>query len=366
MSFDISRRNLLNTIGAAGAAGLASGLPFTREALAQKVQLTAVMWGGPWLEGSKAAAALQSKHDVRWELHTGGSAAIMPKIKAAWPNAPYDFVAQFSPQFITWEQEGWSEPITKEEIPNLKDVPDELIYKGKDGSILAVPLSVSATFFAYRKDICPFPIKKMEDLLDPRLKGKVNLRSATQGSNTNIVHYALANGGSVDNLEPGWEFLKKLAKSGNVGRFSNTEVEFINSLTSGECVAGFSNIGNWGKVAEQFPVEFLILDKKQAPGFQAGLFVEGFCILKSSKYKKEAKEFINSFIGAQANTAYNKPLNMAPPNSKSEATQLAKNIVFKTKEELTSNSIQYNWQLMADQLKTSIERFEKEIIPLTK
>lgn len=366
MNSDISRRRFLNAIGGVGAAGLASGLPFTRDALAQKVSLTGVMWGGPWLEGAKAAAALQNKYDVKWELHTGGSAAIQPKIKAAWPNPPYDFVTQFSPQFITWDREGWPEPITKAEMPALNDIPDDLIFKGKNGQILAIPLSISSTFFGYRKDICPFPIKTMQDLLDPRLKGKLNMRSATQGQNNNMVHYAIGNGGSVDNLEPGWEFLKKLAKTGNIGRFSNTEVEFINSLTSGECVAGFSNIGNWGKVAEQFPVEFLILDKKDAPGFQAGLLIEGFLILNTSKYKKESKEFINSFISPEGNTVYNKPMNMAPPNSKSQSTDLAKKIVFPTKADLDKYSIRYNWELLSQQGTASIERFEKEIVPLTK
>jgi putative spermidine/putrescine transport system substrate-binding protein len=365
MAFNISRRRFLNaTAMAAGAAGLA--LPWGREARAQKVQLIGVMWGGPWLEGAKAATALQTKYDIKWELHTGGSAAIQPKIKAAWPNPPYDFVTQFSPQFITWEREGWPEPVTKEEMPNLKDIPDDLIYKGKNGQILAIPLSVSAVFFAYRKDLVPFPIKKMEDLLDPRLKGKLNLRDATQGQNNNMVHYAIANGGSVDNLEPGWEFLKKLAKTGNIGRFAKTEVDFINSLTSGETVAGFSNIGNWGKVAEKFPVEFLIRDKKEAPGFQAGLLVEGFCILKTSKHKKEVKEFINHFIGAEASTVYNKPMNMAPPNSKSQSTDLAKKIVFPTKADLDKFSIRYNWELLSQQGTASIERFEKEIVPLTR
>ena len=145
MAYDISRRKFLNSTAlAAGAAGLSSAFPFGREALAQKTQLVAVMWGGPWLEGAKAATALQTKYDVKWELHTGGSGAIIPKIKAVWPNAPYDFATQFSPQFITWEREGWQEPVTKEEMPALKDIPDDLLYKGKNGDILAIPLSVGA------------------------------------------------------------------------------------------------------------------------------------------------------------------------------------------------------------------------------
>ena len=140
-------------------------------------------------------------------------------------------------------------------------------------------MSHSSVFFGYRKDITPFPIKRMEDLLDPQLKGKVIVRDAT-GVNNKIVMFALAFGGNERNMEPGWAFLKKLAESGNIGRAGKTEVDFINAMTSGEVSVGFWNIGAWGKVAESFPCEFLLKSKSEAPGFQAGTFTEGFMIPK--------------------------------------------------------------------------------------
>ena len=43
-------------------------------------------------------------------------------------------------------------------------------------------------------------------------------------------------------MEPGWELLKKLAKSGNIGRVAATETDFLNSMTTGETTVAFWNM----------------------------------------------------------------------------------------------------------------------------
>lgn len=62
-------------------------------------------------------------------------------------------------------------------------------------------------------------IQKVADLADPKYKGKVALNGdplkASAGFN-GVVLAALANGGSADNIQPGIDFFKKLAESGNL------------------------------------------------------------------------------------------------------------------------------------------------------
>ena len=95
MMHSMTRRKLLTRAGALGAAG---AVPLSWVSAARAAEtLNAVQWGGPWIEGAKAVAAKQSKFDIKWELHAGPAAAIMSKIKAAWPNPLYDFVAQSDP-----------------------------------------------------------------------------------------------------------------------------------------------------------------------------------------------------------------------------------------------------------------------------
>jgi putative spermidine/putrescine transport system substrate-binding protein len=323
-----------------------------------------VQWGGPWIEGAKAVAAKQDEYEIKWELHTGGSAAIIPKIKAAWPTPLYDFVVQFTPLYYTWIREGWPEPLSYEEMPNLRDIAEEALTRNENGEIINVPLSHTAVFFGYRQDLAPFEIKTMEDLLDPRLKGKVIVRDATQGMNNNTVMYAKAFGGDERNMEPGWDFLKKLAKSGNIARVGKSEVEFINTMTTGEAAVGFWNIGGWGKVAENFPVEFLIKDKAEAPGFQAGTFTEGYMIPKNSPKTKEAKDFLNFCINPENNTIYNSHTNMIPTNVKSEATGMAKKLMFKTAEDRKKFTHAFDYEYLSPRKDEMIKRFEQEIVPL--
>ena len=47
----------------------------------------------------KQIEAKQDKVTVNWVLHQGGSGAILPKIKATWPNAEYDYVAGWEGSF---------------------------------------------------------------------------------------------------------------------------------------------------------------------------------------------------------------------------------------------------------------------------
>jgi putative spermidine/putrescine transport system substrate-binding protein len=60
-------------------------------------QLTAVQWGGNYIKVSKEIVAEKPNLDVTWELHAGGAAAILGKVKAAWPNVKYDTVAAWDP-----------------------------------------------------------------------------------------------------------------------------------------------------------------------------------------------------------------------------------------------------------------------------
>ena len=364
MNSNISRRKFLHsTASGVGAAGMLSAFPWAMDAKAA-IQLTGVQWGGPWVESNDAVNKKQDMWDVRWELHTGGSAAIIPKIKAAWPNVRYDFVTQYNPLYYIWAREDWAEPFTEAEMPNLKDLAQDQIHRNSKGEAISIPLSIGGAFWGYRKDICPIEITRFEDLLTPKLKGQLVVRDAVQGLNNNGVSYALGNGGGERNMEPGWEFLQKLAKSGNIARIGKAETDFINALTTGEASAGFWNMGGWGTVAKDFPVEFLIKDKATHPGFQVFTFNEGFMMPKVAPNKEAAKEYLNWFISPENNTEYNRLLNYAPSNSKSTGTELSKVITFKTQAERDKYYHNLDWDHLSKKKDEMITRFEKEIIPL--
>jgi putative spermidine/putrescine transport system substrate-binding protein len=357
----VTRREILVRASyAAGATGLSPSLADL--AFAADVTLIGVEWGGPWLEAAKEVTAKQSKFDIQWEVHAGAAAAIMAKIKAAWPAPLYDFVAQFDPLYYAWMKEGWPEPLTYDEMPNLRDIPAEAFVRNDKGQIINIPLSNSGRFWGYRSDRVPFPITKHEQLLDTRLKGQLCVPHVLQSQNSMVAMFAKAFGGDERNMEPGWDFMRQLAKSGNIGRVGKTEVDFINSLSSGECSVGFWSNAAWGKVAEAGPCVFL----NRVPGdkiFRTGIVTEGFMIPINSTKKREAKDFLNFFVSPENNELYNKRLNLLPTNTKSAPSKAAENLVFKSAEERKEFAVTFDFVYLSQQQDAMSKIWEEDIAP---
>jgi ABC-type glycerol-3-phosphate transport system substrate-binding protein len=119
-------------------------------------------------------------------------------------------------------------------------------------------------------------------------------------------------------------------------------------------------------VVKQFPCEFLIRDKKQAPGFQVFTLNEAFLIPKVSKKKKETKEFLNFFINAENNESYNKGVGLAPTNTKSKPIEVAQAINFPNKADRDKFLWDTDYGTLASMRDEMIRRFETEIVPAIK
>jgi putative spermidine/putrescine transport system substrate-binding protein len=352
-----TRRDLL----ASGAALVAaSALPLRRAVAA--VPLTGIDWGGPLIEATKKITAGDKNVELTWELHSGGARTVLPKIKAAWPKPVYDIVAAWNPVFVTMINEGWLEPLTVDEIPNLRDVPSQYIYKDTSGAMVTVPRSLAGMFWGYRNDTAPLKIERIEQLFDPKLKGQICWPGPSINSNLQLLSLALSAGGNEHNMEPGWDLLKRLAKSGNIGRVAQTESDFIASMSTGETSVAFWNMAPWKKLASDFPVMALTRVPNEK-GMKAFLYQDGWVVLKNSEHKKAAKDYLNFFISAENNETFNQMLGQAPTNSKSKASGFATNIAY-TKDELARFSYAPNFAVLAAQLNDSVKRFEADIAPL--
>ena len=326
------------------------------------VQLTGIDWGGPLIEATRKITAGDKDVDITWDLHAGGAGTVLPKIKAAWPNPKYDIVAAWNPVYVTMINEEWLEPLTVDEIPNLRDVPRQYLFTDKSGAIVNVPRSLAGMFWGYRTDKAPVKVESIEQLFDPKLKGQICWPGPSINSNLQLLSLALSAGGNEQNMEPGWELLKKLAKSGNIGRVAQTETDFINSITTGETSVAFWNMSPWKAVSAKLPIKVLthVPDQK---GMKAFMYQDGWVVLKSSKNKKAAKDYLNFFISPANNEAFNQMLGQAPTNQKSKSSGFADNIAFKA-DELAKYAYFPNFPVLAGQLNDTVKRFETEIIPL--
>jgi putative spermidine/putrescine transport system substrate-binding protein len=322
--------------------------------------LTVVEWGTPYVEAMKQIAAKQQAADITWVLHQGGSATILPKIKASWPNKSFDLVAAWRPVFLSMMREGWLEPVARDKVPNLNDVPEGLITKDEKGTWYDIPRSVSGAFFAYRSDICPVKITKIQDLLDPKLKGQISWPAPIFNTNLQLVALALANGGDERNIEPGWVFLKELAKSGNIGRIHSNMADFTNSFNSGETSVTFADSPTLAESAKNVPVEFLT---KTDPSLRTFPWAESWGVLKNSQNKDVAFEFANFTLEPENCTFFNQAIPAAPANAKAKPVQGLEFLSF-TPDEIKKFAYFVDFDHVSKELDGWIKRFESEIAPL--
>jgi putative spermidine/putrescine transport system substrate-binding protein len=360
MNGKMNRRSFLS--GVAGAAAISSVAHLSSSRPARSAgRLTVVEWGGPYVDKMKELTSTLSAFSINWVLHAGGAAAILPKIRASWPKPQYDVVAGWDPVYQAVIREGWAEPVTAAKVPNLANIPESLLYRDAAKNVVNIPRTLAAFYWFYRKDICPFELKSLDDLLDPRLKGKVLFPDPSWGSNFQTITLARHRGGDERNMEPGWAFLQQLAKSGNIGRVSSAEVDVINSVTTGETCVGFTSASNALEIAKNFPVVHLT-KLPRSTGFVTGLYQEGWYVLKGPN-SDAAFQLVNELISPERNEAFNAAVSGIPTNTKAKPAASLAHVTFASEGELKESAYIPDWEFVSAQASDWKMRWEREIAP---
>lgn len=356
MNVRIDRRQLL--MGLTGSAALV-GLPtLGRRTLAAET-LSGVEWGGSYIDAMKKIAEKQHDYELQWELHASGAAAILAKVKASWPNVPYDFIAAYDPVFSSMIKEGWAEVIDPAIVTNLATIPEKYMFKDSDGRVRNIPRSLSGHYFGYRSDISPIAIESIDDLFSPKLEGQICWPHPVQMSCLHIVALARHAGGDERNIEPGWQLMKELAKTGNIGRVVQSEVDFINSITSGETSVSFWHLSAWMNIAKNVPV--VQITKKE--GFTTYLVTTGYTVLASSQHKEAAMKFLNFTLSPENAAIYCEMVGEAPASTAVPVDPSMAHMVFSA-EEAEKFTYLPDWAYLGEQLESWTKRWEQEIAPL--
>ncbi|WP_027056472.1 ABC transporter substrate-binding protein [Mesorhizobium erdmanii] len=356
----MTRRQFTKLASSAAVLSTAGPLSLGRALAAEKI--TAVEWGGAYLDASQAIAAKQTHVDVNWQRHAGGAMVIMSKIKSTWPKPGIDLLSGWDPSWQMVAKEGWAEPVTLEQVPNLADIPPKLLVKDGGGNIVNIPRTVASTFWIYRKDTIPFEITKVEDLLDPRLKGKICWNVPSLGSNLQMVMLALHKGGDERNLEPAWDFVKELARSGNIGRVANSDQDMTSSISTGETSMAFAAAFVIKDLARNFQLHYLN-KMDTASGFRTFIYQEGWTVLKGGN-TKAAFDFANFAISPENDATFNQISGAGlPANVKSVVSEELKPFSLNS-EEMNLHAYIPDWAYLSEQEAVWQKRWEQEIAPL--
>lgn len=353
----IPRRTLLKGMGAGTLALAAPSV--IRPAWANE-DIAVVDWGAPYMPATQAMAERYGKANIKWVLHEGGGAAILPKIKASWPNPGFDLVDQWTGVFPAMIREGWAETVTVEDVPNLADIPEDLIAKDENGNWKSVPRNINAMFFASNPATCPIEIKGLQDLYSPELKGQICWPSPVMNNSLQLVALAVANGGDEFNIDPGFKALIELAKTGNIGRVYTVLSEAVSSFSSGETSVTYTDAGTLAPLLGSMNIN---LHTKTDPSLKTSMITEGWVILSRSKNKKAAFDFANYSIEPSENTEWNKAVAGYPTNKKAAVPDGLEYLTY-SDEERKRFVYSPDFNYVSTQLDTWAKRFEQEVAPL--
>ena len=309
----LSRRDML-------AASAALALPTAARAQrggAGAGTIIGVTWGGPQLDAAKPIASAWAKDHpnqrVAWEIHEGSSSAVVGKLQATWPNPKLSLLHVNDPAVHLMNAEGWL--VAMDDLPNMQLVPDQFKIRNAQGQSVAAPHCASSVCWGYRPDLVEGPINKLTDLLEPRFKGKVGFRDVNSWSGLPLVSIAREFGGSERDVDPAFDFLAKLAKTGAISNVGKSNADVINAMNLGVSAVTFAGITEWTEISKQHKV--VLLNKvPDSPAFRAFYTVIQWAVPKSPN-SAAVKDLVNFFLETENDTAYSKAIGVAPANAKS-------------------------------------------------
>lgn len=205
MSIGTARRGALKGLGALGIVGTGMGVGVS---FGQSRTLAASTFPGAWETAHRGALvpAVQKATGVRDITLT----PLLPlekisRLVAAKANPPFDVIIMDDGGFIAGVNNDLFDPLPP--LANLKDIPPRFQYTRN----LGVAVSLQVFGIGYNTERIKQPPRSWNDLLRPEYKGRVGLVQigSTLGGAW-MVEIARMNGGSEENMEPAFGWLKRL------------------------------------------------------------------------------------------------------------------------------------------------------------
>lgn len=179
------------------------------------------------------AKPLKEKYGLNVVYQPGGSSAAVAKLIASRDNPPFDLIMCDSPSMPEVIAAGIIEPTTPKEVPSIV----RLIPKAREFGDYGIPFSISSTVVLYNNKHVKQPIGSFADLARLDLKGKVAIYNLENtGGILAFLAMTEANGGSVDNVEPGFAALRRLKP--NIISAPSSTVSLIQLFEQEEAWAG--------------------------------------------------------------------------------------------------------------------------------
>ena len=305
-----SRRDALKVLGAG--AGLAA---WGRGSLvhAQGNTVTITSLGGKWEQSIREHFIPLFKQRTGAEVRVvlGAPPQWTAQIEAQPNNPPLDAVDNAELFAISLADKGLVQKLTVDKVPNLADTPD-IFRKPFDDFGASYQYSTSGIF--YNAEKIKNPPTSWSEFFERAGKGEfgktVTLPDVSYAwAPFFIWHYAVAQGGGMENLDPAYAGLKKMRPS--LVKFWTTALEVERMIVSKEVDIGvlwdgrvhalMAGAAPWLKFARLAPHSLVTLTPAQ--------------VVKGGN-EKLAFEWVNTLLDPEPQLKYFKLINFTPTNSK--------------------------------------------------
>jgi putative spermidine/putrescine transport system substrate-binding protein len=347
MSVNQQRRRVVQGLAAIGASALTPGL-----SIAQGKSVSATTYPGAWESAHRSilVPAFQKASGATTNLVASLAVDTVSKIVASKANPPYDVIILDEGPYLAALQHDIFEKIASEKLPNLKDIPQKFI----DPRGLGVFVSGQIIGIAYNPDKIKTPPKSWNDLLKPEYQGRVGL--ASMGStlvSAWMVEIARLNGGSEENMEPAFGFIKKLLP--NVGAVAASPGALASLFQQGQIDISVHYNNNVGDLAAKgVPIGLA----KPDTGWL--LIQSTMHVVKNTKNADLAAAYINAAISEDVQTRMgDAPYFIVPSNQK---VKFAKGLQAQAKDMAELQTFKtVNWAKLNPRRAEYIDRFNREV-----
>ncbi len=347
MNIDLDRRRIVQGLAALGASGLAPAI-----SVAQAKSISATTYPGAWESAHRSilVPAFQKAAGATTNLVASLAVDTVSKIVAARANPPYDVVILDEGPYLAALQHDIFEKIPTEKLPNLKDIPKKFIDSRGFGCFV----SGQIIGIAYNNEKIKKPPTSWNDLLKPEYKGRVGLSS--MGStlvSAWMVEMAKLNGGGEENMEPAFQFVKKMLP--NLGAVATSPGALATLFQQGQIDISVHYNNNVGDIAAKgVPIALARPDT----GYL--LIQSTMHVVKNTKNPDLAAAYINAAISPDVQQKMgDAPYFVVPTNEK---VQFSKGLQTWAKD---MNDLQtfktVDWAKLNPRRGEYIDRFNREV-----
>jgi len=343
----LPRRSVLRAATAAAAT-----LALPPLAFAQARSISATTYPGAWESAHRQILlpAFAKASGASTSLVASLAVDTVSKIVASRANPPFDVVILDEGPYLAALQHDIFEKVPVDKVPNLADVPSKFV----DPRGLGVFVSGQIIGLAYNTEKIKTPPKSWNDLLKPEYKGRVGL--AGMGSTLMsawMAEIARLNGGSESDMEPAFQFVKKLLP--NVSAVASNPGALATLFQQGQIDISVHYNNNVGDLqAKGVPIALVRPDTGWIH------IKSSMHIIKNSKNVDLAAAYINAALSPEVQTQMaDAPYIVAPISSKAKFSKALALYAPDSKSLEAMNGV--DWAKLNPRRPEYIDRFNREV-----